>query len=107
MRMIIVCLFMLFAIADDLSAQIMRMGQSPSGNIILTMDKNRIRRGNSPSGEIVMTIDGERISNEKGKMNNKSDDAKYMELITNLRTTLKVLAANIAPKVYEYGFLKK
>ena len=61
MRMIIVCLFMLFAIADDLSAQIMRMGQSPSGNIILTMDKNRIRRGNSPSGEIVMTIDGERI----------------------------------------------
>ena len=45
--------------------------------------------------------------NEKGKMNNKSDDAKYMELITNLRTTLKVLAANIAPKVYEYGFLKK
>ena len=47
MRMIIVCLFMLFAIADDLSAQIMRMGQSPSGNIILTMDKNRIRRGNS------------------------------------------------------------
>ncbi len=45
--------------------------------------------------------------NEKGKMNNKSDDAKYMELITNLRTTLKVLATNIAPKVYEYGFLKK
>ena len=38
MRIIIVCLFMLFAIADDLSAQIMRMGQSPSGNIILTMD---------------------------------------------------------------------
>ncbi len=45
--------------------------------------------------------------NEKGKMNNKSDDAKYMELITHLRTTLKVLATNIAPKVYEYGFLKK
>ena len=45
--------------------------------------------------------------NEKGKMNNKSDDAKYMELITNLRSSLKVLADNIAPKVYEYGFLKK
>ena len=45
--------------------------------------------------------------NDKGKMNNKSDDAVYMELITNLRTSLKVLADKIAPKVYEYGFLKK
>ena len=45
--------------------------------------------------------------NEKGKMNNKSNDAVYMELITHLRTTLKVLATKIAPKVYEFGFLKK
>jgi len=45
--------------------------------------------------------------NDKGKMNNKSDDAIYMELITNLRSSLKVLADKIAPKVYEYGFLKK
>jgi hypothetical protein len=45
--------------------------------------------------------------NDKGKMNNKSDDAVYMELITNLRSSLKVLADKIAPKVYEYGFLKK
>jgi len=45
--------------------------------------------------------------NDKGKMNNKSEDAVYMELITHLRTTLKVLANKIAPKVYEYGFLKK
>jgi len=45
--------------------------------------------------------------NDRGKMNNKSDDAVYMELITNLRISLKVLADKIAPKVYEYGFLKK
>ena len=45
--------------------------------------------------------------NDKGKMNNKSNDAVYMELITNLRSSLKVLADKIAPKVYEYGFLKK
>jgi len=45
--------------------------------------------------------------NEKGKMNNKSDDATYMELITHLRNKLKLLADKISPKVYEYGFLKK
>lgn len=44
--------------------------------------------------------------NEKGKMNNKSEDAHYMELIGTLRAKLKVLADKIAPKVYEYGFLK-
>ena len=44
--------------------------------------------------------------NEKGKMNNKSDDAKYMELIGELRDKLKLLAKKIEPKVYEYGFLK-
>ena len=45
--------------------------------------------------------------NEKGKMNNKSDDATYAELIGNLRTALKILATKIEPKVYKYGFLKK
>jgi hypothetical protein len=45
--------------------------------------------------------------NDKGKMNNKSDDKHYMELIGNLRSSLKVLADAIAPKVYEYGFLKE
>jgi hypothetical protein len=45
--------------------------------------------------------------NEKGKMNNKSDNETYNELIANLRSTLKTLSAKIEPKVYEYGFLKK
>jgi hypothetical protein len=44
--------------------------------------------------------------NTTGKMNNKSDDEKYMGLIKNLREQLKQLQKNIEPKIYEYGFLK-
>ena len=44
--------------------------------------------------------------NEAGKMNNKSTDKTYSKLIANLRASLKALANKIAPKVYEYGFLK-
>jgi hypothetical protein len=40
-------------------------------------------------------------------MNNKSEDTHYMELIVTLRAKLKILADKIAPKVYEYGFLKE
>ncbi len=40
-------------------------------------------------------------------MNFKSDDAKYMQLIGELRSKLSVLAEKIQPKVYEYGFLKE
>ena len=43
----------------------------------------------------------------KGRMNNKSNDKKYINLITNLREKLKILAKKIEPKIYEYGFLKK
>ena len=45
--------------------------------------------------------------NDKGRMNPKSSDEKYTELIGNLRDKLKILAEKIAPKVYEYGFLKE
>lgn len=45
--------------------------------------------------------------NDKGKMNNKSEDETYMHLITALRNSLKILAKKIEPKVYEYGFLKR
>jgi predicted RNA methylase len=44
--------------------------------------------------------------NEKDKMNPKSENGTYMELITELRDKLKLLAKKIEPKVYEYGFLK-
>jgi len=44
--------------------------------------------------------------NDKGRMNSKSDDEKYMELIGELRNNLDILADKIEPKIYEYGFLK-
>ncbi len=43
----------------------------------------------------------------KEQMNSESNDARYTELIGNLRQLLKTLASEIRPKVYEYGFLKK
>jgi hypothetical protein len=45
--------------------------------------------------------------NDKGRMNPKSTNATYTQLISNLRENLKVLAKKIEPKVYEYGFLKE
>ncbi|TDP58591.1 hypothetical protein [Flavobacterium dankookense] len=45
--------------------------------------------------------------NDKGRMNSKSDDATYTQLIAELRNKLAVLADKIKPKVYEYGFLKE
>ena len=44
--------------------------------------------------------------NESGKMNNKSSDAKYTQLIANLRESLKILSFKIQPKVYKFGFLR-
>ena len=43
----------------------------------------------------------------KGKMNNKSADETYTALIAALRDKLKLLAIEIEPKVFEYGFLKQ
>lgn len=45
--------------------------------------------------------------NDKGRMNSDSPDERYTELVAALRKNLKLLAAKIEPKVYEYGFLKK
>jgi len=45
--------------------------------------------------------------NDAGKMNNKSVDGQYMQLITALRIKLKTLAKIIEPKVYEFNFLKQ
>lgn len=45
--------------------------------------------------------------NEKGRMNAKSNDEHYTELLNNLKEKLNVLADKIAEKVYEYGFLMK
>ena len=45
--------------------------------------------------------------NDKGRMNSKSDDKKYMELISELRNKLNFLADKSKPKIYEYEFLKE
>jgi hypothetical protein len=44
---------------------------------------------------------------ESGAMNTKSADETYNALIKTLRDAHKALAEKIAPKVYEYGFLKE
>ena len=45
--------------------------------------------------------------NDKGRMNSKSDDERYMELIGDLRNKLDFLADKIKQKIYEYEFLKE
>lgn len=67
-----------------------------------------------PSGDSVYNVNASLYDireyfqgrNEKGKMNNKSDDKIYNKLITDLRNCLKQLALKIEPKIYEYEFLK-
>ena len=43
--------------------------------------------------------------NEKGKMNSKSTDETYNQLLANLKDAMEQLRLQIVPKVYEYGFL--
>ena len=45
--------------------------------------------------------------NENGKMNNKSTDSHYNDLIVQLRIALNALATKIEPKIYEYEFLRE
>jgi len=45
--------------------------------------------------------------NKKGKMNHKSQDDEYKDLITALREALQLLEQKIEPKIYKYGFLKE
>ncbi len=48
-----------------------------------------------------------RTSSGKEQMNATSADETYNRLLAALRAAHKALAAQIAPKVYEYGFLKR
>ena len=43
--------------------------------------------------------------NEKGKMNSKSSDETYNQLLGSLKEAMETLRLKIVPKVYEYGFL--
>jgi hypothetical protein len=42
---------------------------------------------------------------KNGRVNSKSTDEKFTELDKALKDALKILAEQIQPKVYEYGFL--
>jgi len=53
--------------------------------------------------DIRMYFQGEK----NGRMNNKSNDDEYNNLINDLRDKMKILAKKIEPKIYEYGFLLK
>ncbi len=44
-------------------------------------------------------------TNDKGKMNPDSKDARYKEMIIKLRARLRTLARKLAPRVYAHGFL--
>ena len=48
-----------------------------------------------------------RMASGKEQMNATSSDETYNTLLAKLRAAHKVLASQIAPKVYEYGFLKR
>ena len=48
-----------------------------------------------------------RTASGKEQMNATSSDETYTALLAALRAAHKALAARIAPKVYEYGFLKR
>ncbi|RDU51368.1 hypothetical protein [Helicobacter sp. MIT 01-3238] len=48
---------------------------------------------------------GETINGKKGKMNARSEDNHYNDLIAQLRIALQTLADKITPKIYEYEFL--
>ena len=43
--------------------------------------------------------------NDKGKMNPKSSDETYNQLLGSLKKAMEALRLKIVPKVYEYGFL--
>jgi hypothetical protein len=45
--------------------------------------------------------------NDQGRMNNKSGDESYTNLISDLRYQLNLLADKITTKIYEYEFLKE
>lgn len=44
---------------------------------------------------------------DDGKMNNKSSDAEFNRLESALSVAMRELAAEIEPKIYEYGFLRQ
>jgi len=64
-------------------------------------------RGANPNVSLYDIKEFFKERNDKGRMNSKSSDAEFNKLESGLASALKTLAAEIEPKIYEYGFLRK
>ena len=67
---------------------------------------NSVERGAYTNASLFDIREYFQARNDKGRMNSKSANSKYNELIGDFRGAQKLLAKKIEPKVYEYGFLK-
>jgi len=65
------------------------------------------QKGANPNASLYDIREHFQGRNDKGRMNAKSSDENYTKLIALLREKLNLLADKIAPKVYEYEFLKQ
>ncbi|MGN0916907.1 MAG: hypothetical protein ACI4NZ_01735 [Candidatus Enterousia sp.] len=64
-------------------------------------------RGANPNASLYDIKEFFKGRKDNGKMNNKSDDTEFNRLESELTTAIRNLAAEIEPKIYEYGFLRK
>ena len=80
-------------------------GQIPEIHAQHNDDFYRIYNANASLYDIKGYFQGFTQSGNKSKMNAKSQDPHYNDLIAELRYTLEILAKKIEPRIYEYGFL--
>ena len=80
-------------------------GQIPEIHAQHNDDFYRIYNSNASLYDIKGYFQGFTQSGNKSKMNTKSQDPHYNDLIAELRYTLEILAKKIEPRIYEYGFL--
>ena len=64
-------------------------------------------RGANPNASLYDIKEFFKGRKDNGKMNNKSDDAEFNRLESELTAAMRELATEIEPKIYEYGFLRK
>lgn len=64
-------------------------------------------RGANPNASLYDIKEFFKGRKDNGKMNNKSSDAEFNRLESNLTNAMRELAGDIEPKIYEYGFLRK
>ena len=80
-------------------------GQIPEIHAQHNDDFYRIYNANASLYDIKGYFQGFTQSGNKSKMNAKSQDPHYNDLIAELKIALEILAKKIEPRIYEYGFL--